>query len=59
MEKLEETVQRVATNTISYTRKQSKKEWIDEECAMVNEEKTLPGNEPSKSKLEEPRMLTN
>jgi hypothetical protein len=39
MEKLEETIQRVATNTISYSRKQSKKEWVDEECARVNEEK--------------------
>jgi hypothetical protein len=39
MEKLEETIQRLATNTISYTTKQAKKEWVDEECAMVNEEK--------------------
>jgi hypothetical protein len=37
--KLEETIQRVATNTISYTRKQTNKEWFDEECAEVNEEK--------------------
>jgi hypothetical protein len=37
--KLEETIQRVATNTICYTRKQAYKEWIDEECAEVNEEK--------------------
>jgi hypothetical protein len=28
--KLEETIQRVATNTISYTRKQANKEWFDE-----------------------------
>jgi hypothetical protein len=33
--KLEETIQRVATNT----RKQAYKEWFDEECAEVNEEK--------------------
>jgi hypothetical protein len=37
--KLEETIQRVATNTIGYTRKQANKEWFDEECAQVNEEK--------------------
>jgi hypothetical protein len=34
--KLEETIQRVATNTIGYTRKQAYKEWFDEECAEVN-----------------------
>jgi hypothetical protein len=34
--KLEETIQRVATNT---TRKQANKEWFNEECAKVNEEK--------------------
>jgi hypothetical protein len=28
--KLEETIQRVATNTIGYTRKQANKEWFDE-----------------------------
>jgi hypothetical protein len=27
------------TNTIGYTRKQANKEWFDEECAKVNEEK--------------------
>jgi hypothetical protein len=37
--KLEETIQRLATNTIGYTRKQANKEWFDEECAEVNEEK--------------------
>jgi hypothetical protein len=37
--KLEATIQRVATNTIGYTRKQARKEWFDEECARVNEEK--------------------
>jgi hypothetical protein len=37
--KLEETIQKVATNTIGYTKKQAKKEWFDEECAKVNEEK--------------------
>jgi hypothetical protein len=37
--KLEETIQRVATNTIDYTRKQANKEWFDEECSTVNEEK--------------------
>jgi hypothetical protein len=36
--KLEETIQRVATNTTGYTRKQANKEWFDEECAKVNKE---------------------
>jgi hypothetical protein len=31
--KLEETIQRVATNTIGYTKKQANKEWFDEEFA--------------------------
>jgi hypothetical protein len=39
VKKLEETIQRVATNTIGYTRKQANKEWFDEECAKVIEEK--------------------
>jgi hypothetical protein len=37
--KLKETIQKVATNTIGYTRKQANKEWFDEECAKENEEK--------------------
>jgi hypothetical protein len=37
--KLEETIQRVATNTVGYTRKQANKEWFDQECAKKNEEK--------------------
>jgi tRNA A37 N6-isopentenylltransferase MiaA len=58
--KLEETIQRVATNTIGYTKKQANKEWFDEKCAKVNEEKnTATESEPSKSKPEEQRMLTN
>jgi hypothetical protein len=36
---LEETIMIVATNTIGYTRKQANKEWFDEDCAKVNEEK--------------------
>jgi hypothetical protein len=39
--KLEETIQRVVTNTIGYTRQQANKEWFDEECANVNEEKNF------------------
>jgi hypothetical protein len=38
--KLEETIQKVATNNIGYTRKQANKEWFDEECAKRNEEKS-------------------
>jgi hypothetical protein len=37
--KLEETIQRVATNTIGYTRKQANKGWFDEKCAKVNDER--------------------
>jgi hypothetical protein len=37
--KMEEVIQRVATNTIGYRRKQANKEWFDEECAKRNEEK--------------------
>jgi hypothetical protein len=58
-EKLEEKFQSVASNTIGCTRKQVNKEWFDEECAKLNEKRTPPENEPSKSKPEEPRMLTN
>jgi hypothetical protein len=36
--KLEETIQRVAINTIGWTRKQRNKEWFDKECTQVNEE---------------------
>jgi hypothetical protein len=39
VKKLEETIQRGATNTIGYTRKQANKDWFDEECAKTNEEK--------------------
>jgi hypothetical protein len=37
--KMKETIQRVATITIVHKRKQATKEWFDEECANVNEEK--------------------
>jgi hypothetical protein len=38
-QKLEETIQRVATNnTIGYMSKQANKEWFDENCAEVNQE---------------------
>jgi hypothetical protein len=36
---MEEAVRKIATNTIGYTRKQAGKDWFDEECEMVNEEK--------------------
>jgi hypothetical protein len=39
LQTLEETIQRVATNTIGYTRKQANNEWFDKECAKVNKEK--------------------
>jgi hypothetical protein len=37
--KLEETIQRVTTNIIGFTRKQANKEWFHEECTKLNEEK--------------------
>jgi hypothetical protein len=37
--KLEETIHKITTNTIGYTKKQANKEWFDEECVKVNEEK--------------------
>jgi hypothetical protein len=37
--KLEKTIQRVATNTIGYTRKRANIVWFDEECAKVKEKK--------------------
>jgi hypothetical protein len=37
--KLEETIQRVPTNTIGYTRKQANTEWFDKECAKGDEKK--------------------
>jgi hypothetical protein len=41
--KLEETIKRVATNTIGYTRKQANKDRLDEKCARVNEKKNATG----------------
>jgi hypothetical protein len=41
-------VQRIATNTIGYTRKQANKECFDEECARVNEEKNAARERASK-----------
>jgi hypothetical protein len=57
--KLEETIQRVAKNTIGYRRKQANKEWFDEECAEVNEEKNAARERTIQTTPEEPRMLTN
>jgi hypothetical protein len=37
--KLEETIQKIATNTIGYTRKQANKKWFDGDSAKVNEGK--------------------
>jgi hypothetical protein len=37
--KLEETIQRVGTNTICHIRKQANTEWFDEECVKENGEK--------------------
>jgi hypothetical protein len=56
---LEETIQRAATNTIGYTSKQANKKWFDKECAKGTRKRTPPESEPSKSKPDEPRMVTN
>jgi hypothetical protein len=48
--KLEETIQRVATNTIGYTKKQANKEWFDEECAKVNDEKNAAREQANQNK---------
>jgi hypothetical protein len=48
--KPEEIIQRVATNTISYTRKQANKEWFDEECAKGNEEKNAARKRATQTK---------
>jgi hypothetical protein len=40
-----QTIQRVATNSIGYTRKQANKEWFDKECAKMNEEKNAAARE--------------
>jgi hypothetical protein len=57
--KLEETVQKVATNTIGYTRKRANKEWLDEECARVNQEKNAARDRAIQIKSEESRILNN
>jgi hypothetical protein len=49
--KFEETIQRVATNTIGYTKKQANKEWFDEECAEVNEENNATKERAIKIKI--------
>jgi hypothetical protein len=59
--KLEETIQRIATNTIGYTRKQANKEWFDEECAKVHEEmnaareRAIPNNTRGATEIERHR----
>jgi hypothetical protein len=39
--RMEEAARKVAINTIGYTRKQAGKEWFDEECEKMNEEKNV------------------
>jgi hypothetical protein len=52
LKKLEETIKRVATNTIGYTRKQANKEWFDEECSG-NEEKNAARERAIQTKTRE------
>jgi hypothetical protein len=56
IKKLEETIQRVATNTNGYTKKQANKEWFDEECAKVNEKKKKKFLKSLKSREKERRQ---
>jgi hypothetical protein len=39
VKQIAEAVRKFAINTIGYARKQAGKEWFDEECEQVNEEK--------------------
>jgi hypothetical protein len=57
--KLEETIQRVATNTIGYTRKRPNKSDLTRNVQRRTRKRTPPESETSKLKPEEPRMLTN
>jgi hypothetical protein len=57
--KLEETIQRVARNTIGYTRKQANKSGLTRSVQGRTKKRTSPESEPSKSKPKEPRMLKN
>jgi hypothetical protein len=36
---METAIRNVADNTIGYTQKQARNEWLDEESEMINEEK--------------------
>jgi hypothetical protein len=58
--KLEETIHRVATDTIGYTRKHAKKSGFTRSVQRGTRKKTPPQSEPSKkTPEEEPKMLTN
>jgi hypothetical protein len=57
--KLEETIQRVATNTIGYTRKRTNKSGLRRSVQGGTRKSTPPESKPSKPKAKESRMLTN
>jgi hypothetical protein len=56
--KMEETIQRAATNTIGYTKKQATKKWFPRSVKRCTRKKTPPESEPSKITAEEPKVLT-
>jgi hypothetical protein len=58
IKKLEETIQRVETNTISYMRKKASKEWFDEECAMVGKQRRQTASHPNQDQRSQ-LMFTN
>jgi hypothetical protein len=57
--KLEETIQRVATNTIGYTKNKQIISGLTRSVQRRSRKRTPPESEPSKPKPEEPKMLTN
>jgi hypothetical protein len=57
--KLEETIQRVATNTIGCTENKQIKSGLTRSVQKLTRKRTPPESEPSKTSSEEPRMHTN
>lgn len=53
LQRIEEVIRKVATNPSGYNREQASKEWFDEECKKVDEEKNAcrarPGSEYQKN----------
>jgi hypothetical protein len=47
-----EKIKKLAVTTVGYAQKQEKKEWFDEECTTVNEEKNCARDPNSKQNQE-------